>query len=154
MPTRGCRDLPPGDEPLGKWVVLAASVAPVPPSELAGGQEGQGGCVSSSPACGAARQAEARHCPPPPRPPQCQGSKGKAGVPKLCASARMVSRGGPVGGPSGWRAPQPPPKADFGRNPMGPGRPDGQGGLSASQVQEQTRAWGGAGWVRDSHSSS
>ena len=120
-PARGRRDLLPGDEALGErssW----HPVWPLCPSRsLAGGQEGQGGCVSSSPACGAARQAEARHCPPPLQSPQGQGSKGKVGVPKLFASVWMVSRGGPVGGPSGWRAPQPPPKADFGRNPMGPG---------------------------------
>ena len=101
--------------------------------------------VSSSPACGGAHQAELRHYPPPPWSPRCRGSKGKAGVPKLFASVQMASRGGPVGGPLGWGAPRPPPKADFERNPTGPGRPDRQGGLSASRAQEQTRTRGGGG---------
>ena len=42
MPSRGCRDLPSGGQPLRQRVVLAPSVDPGPPRSLAGGQEGRG----------------------------------------------------------------------------------------------------------------
>ena len=42
MPSRGCRDLPPGGRPLRQRVVLEPSVDPVPPRSLEGEQEGRG----------------------------------------------------------------------------------------------------------------
>ena len=113
---RGCRGLPHETTPWRAEASWHPVGTPCSPSEGTGGDTvvmaGGGQECSLLPSvrrCSATRTQAPSPQPPPPWCPQCREVKAKWGFPKLSASIRMVSRGGPDG-----RVPQSlRPKSDF-----------------------------------------